>query len=399
MNDVIREKFEKLGANLGQNGSVSFEEGIQPGESIVSQTLSSAERVLCDLSDLAIVDVRGPDATEFFQAQVCNDVTLLDQHTSQINGYCTPKGRLLAVFLVVPIDDGYRLVLPASVADAFSKRLSMFVLRANVTVTRNDDVSLLGVGLTGKLADNAANGSGASLPGYLQSLPDTVLQLKRSDDVCTVRWHDAFLTTSTTQRYIVMGPADELCKSWDTDGFAHASGTYWRLGDITAGVPSVVESSMEQFIPQMLNMQLMDGLSFKKGCYPGQEIVARMHYLGKLKKHMKRMALPLTNATALSADDIPKAGDVLATENNNNAGQVVDAVLVRGVPVAGNETSGSASTDTEPDTTLNALPTGATLHLLTVVNKEVVAEDIKMSHGVLQLSDLPYDLTPADAPS
>jgi len=98
--------------------------------------------------------------------------------------------------------------------------------------------------------------------------------------------------------------------------------SYWRWGDINAGIPSVYASSTEQFIPQMLNMQLINALSFKKGCYPGQEIVARMQYLGKLKKHMKHLRVP----DAIDAP-APAPGEVLTTESNNNAGQVVDAVV------------------------------------------------------------------------
>jgi len=281
--------------------------------------------LLVELTHLTVIDITGADAKSFLQDQVCNDLTTFSENELQINGYCNPKGRLLAVFTVYAHEDGYRLVLPEGIAEAFVKRLQMFVMRAQVSIRLCTELVCSGL----IFADSSKTGS-VELAENTLELPTTVLTLTKNQHMHVLRWHDApiaFSSNAASQevqnRYLCIAEPDVMSSLWESNTFSYQSSLYWRHGDINAGIPNVYTSSVEQFIPQMLNMQFIDALSFKKGCYPGQEIVARMQYLGKLKKHMKHMRI--ANAT-----DAPAPGEVLTTDSNNNAGQVVDAVVDEG---------------------------------------------------------------------
>jgi len=353
MNADVRNKFSELGAVVDEDGNVAFDTQHAPGVLAITDEITNAPNNLCDLSRLAVVDVTGKDAAEFIQAQVCNDLNLLQGQQVQINGYCNPKGRLLALFTVFQIPDGFRLLVSDDVAPAFIKRLKMYVLRALVSIEQRTDLLATGLSLS---VNELAN---VKLPDTLPALPDETLQLSSSDSVSCFRWHPITAESAAgvaRDRYVYVGPAETLLPLWDLQGLAHAPWSYWRWGDIAAGIPNVYADSVEEFIPLMMNMQLIDGLSFKKGCYPGQEIVARMHYLGKLKKHMVLLYQP-------EGSDIPAPGTVLSTETNNNAGQVVDAVA---------DATGIA--------------------VLAVVNKTVPVNELLLSGKALVQRALPYAL-------
>lgn len=343
MNEQWLEKLASAGIDIAHG--VDDKLGLQA---------TGATPMLAELSPLAIVDITGTDATTFFQAQVCNDLAALSVDQAQINGYCTPKGRLLALFTVYPHLDGYRLLVPEDVAPAFVKRLQMYVMRAQVEVRIRTD--LICTGLVTKEADGSVPSQFAQT---ITALPQAVLGVSRGDQSEVLRWHDLPSDQENAQpRYIIVAEQDSLLPLWQDSQYAHAPFAYWRWGDINAGIPSVVATSAEQFIPQMLNMQLINALSFKKGCYPGQEIVARMQYLGKLKKHMKH----------LRADGVmvaPAPGDVLVTDTNNNAGQVVDAIV--------------------DDHGVN---------LLAVVNIQTAVDELKLADVALHDAVLPYSLAP-----
>jgi len=357
MNKRWQEKLESLGVKIDAANNVSFTDEPTAPDQVLAMTKEAlmSKPTLVELSRLGVVDISGPDACEFFQAQVCNDLTTLHDTDAQINGYCSPKGRLLSLFKVYSHADGFRLILPADVIPAFVKRLQMFVLRAKVTISENDDLIC-----TGLMIDNAAAGFGhlSALP----ELPAKVMSLSRGTETQVLRYHDANvdpLTNASVGRYLIVATPDTLFSLWQSEQVNRTGYALWRWGDITAGMPSVFAASSDQFIPQMLNMQLIGGLSFKKGCYPGQEIVARMQYLGKLKKHMKHLKAPGIKRALLP-------GDVLSTETNNNAGQVVDAIV--------------------DDTGLT---------ILAVVNIATAINEIQIDGVALQEENIPYELTPA----
>lgn len=281
---------------------------------------------LVDLSSLCVVDITGEDATSFLQGQFSNDLKKISPMRAQVTGYCTPKGRLLALPVIVGLEDGYRLLVPDDIREGFLKRLSMFIMRAKVTVTERKDWACTGVQV-------ASDGSLGPLADIIGALPGGVMDAASSTEGQLIRWHDfagtASGTTSGTAsgtpsraRYLYIADIPRQIELWRAGAQLPQSGqALWRLGDIRAGMPTITAGVLEAFVPQMLNLQLVDGLSFTKGCYPGQEIVARMQYLGKLKRHMRRFSLPYE-----AGQTIPAPGTALVAGTDEDAGRVVDAV-------------------------------------------------------------------------
>ncbi len=283
---------------------------------------------------LATVDVTGPDAESFLQGQLTNDLGLLGAGGVQLQGWCSAKGRLLAALIVHRLPDGFRLVLPGELAAPFVQRLGMFVLRAAVSVVRREDLGALAAFLPdAAAADPALAALGLELAGLPPEGPAAVLG---EDGSSVLRWHpvhgeaerDAVATRLLA--IVPLAGVGETLRSADAS-LARLSpdevDAAWRLGDVRAGIASVRGATREAFVPQMVNFGEAGGLSFKKGCYPGQEIVARMQYLGKLKKHMRRFRTDVAGA------DLPVPGAHVAGlspdgARTEGAGEIVDAVRV-----------------------------------------------------------------------
>lgn len=271
------------------------------------------------LSSYLIYEISGEDAQSFLQGQFCNDLAQVSSKQAQITGYCTPKGRLLALPLITGFDGGYRLLVPAGIADAFIKRLSMFVMRSKVTIKPLEDWAA--VGITAPVSS-----SPDELSALLGPVPEVPMSVNSSEAAQLIRWHDDHSGPTARSRYLRLGTLESQHELWT--GAQHAgksSDNTWRLGDISAGIPNITEGVLEAFVPQMINLQLIDGLSFKKGCYPGQEIVARMQYLGKLKRHMRVFSMKFDSGS-IDINDSLKPGAVLASGADENAGIVVDAL-------------------------------------------------------------------------
>lgn len=206
----------------------------------------------------------GADAQAFLQGQLTCDMSALQPGSSTYGGYCTPKGRLLATFLLWLSADGYTMLLPAALAEPIRKRLTMYVLRSKVKV---EDLTpdLACVGIFGADAAQQLAALGGAAPERLHGV---VVR----DGVTVIHL--------PTQRYLAVLPRAEVSMTDDGDA--------WTKLDIAAGIPFILPPTQEEFVPQMVNLDLIGGLSYTKGCYPGQEIVARTHYLGRLKQRMYR---------------------------------------------------------------------------------------------------------------
>lgn len=232
--------------------------------------------ILADLSHLGLIRVSGPDALSFLQGQFCNDLHQLSAETSQINGYANPKGRLIAVFRCFLIEQDYYLLLPQNLISKVIERLSKYILRAKVKID-NASNDLGRIGIAGEAADNL-------VATYLSAPPETVNALSRIGDVTLIR------IPGVQTRYLLIADHRRIYGLWSQlmSEAQPVGEDAWSLLDIRAGIPSIYLQTSEAFVPQMVNLDRIDGLSLKKGCYPGQEIVARMHYLGKLKRRMYR---------------------------------------------------------------------------------------------------------------
>lgn len=266
--------------------------------------------LLCDLSSHGVIKACGDEAQAFLQNQFCNDVRNLNDSTSQLNGYCTPKGRLLAVFRLWQQNDCYYLSLPRERLAAVLKRLQMFVLMSKVNLSDTSD-EIVTIGLSGTNAEALLH---KAVGQEAQSLPSVTDQCLVFNNIAIIR------SPGDTPRFEVYGPVTTMQSLWQQlapQAFC-SSETAWQLQDIQAGIPQVVDATAEAYVPQMVNMELINGLSFKKGCYPGQEIVARTHYLGKQKR---RMYLAHIDSTTL-----PKPGDSIIA-NDDSSGQAVGSVV------------------------------------------------------------------------
>jgi folate-binding protein YgfZ len=248
----------------------------------------------------------GPDTQAFLQGQLTNNLQMLAAARSQYSGYCNAKGRLLACLLLWQRDGAHYAMLPHEICESICKRLSMYILRAKVKAA---DVSTEYVcfGVTGTDAAQWLT----TLTG---SAPPAAHDVVHGDGVSVVML--------PVHRYLVVTTAAKAAtiEAALTRVAAGESETLWSALDIEAGIPAVFAATQEQFVPQSVNFDFIGAVSFDKGCYPGQEIVARTHYLGKPKQRMVR--------ARIAAAERPQAGDKLysAAFGDQASGMIVSAV-------------------------------------------------------------------------
>ena len=228
--------------------------------------------VLCDLSQFGILKVAGEDAQSFLQNMCSSDVREVSAQQAQISSLNTPKGRMLATFLIWQTDADYFLHLPRSLCPAILKRLSMYVLRSKVRIEDTGD-GIICMGLSGE-------GATALLQQHFGSVPQNPLAVEQHDNASIIRIGAQRYQINTTPQH-----APALWQNMAANARAVGS-VCWDWLNIRSGIPVVTPATQEQFVPQMANLELIGGVNFKKGCYPGQEIVARMQYLGKSKRRM-----------------------------------------------------------------------------------------------------------------
>jgi folate-binding protein YgfZ len=224
------------------------------------------------LRQFGLIRFTGSDARAFLQGQLSCDVNGLQSGRATYGTYNSPQGRVLATFLLWQDGSGYYMQLPKLLAAPMHKRLSMYILRSKVqALNASDDRVLFGLSV-GEL--------GAELEAQLGPVPAADLSLEESADHQLLRLSaDRFLVS------VAAAAVDAFLKERLQTG-VEASMDVWNWYDLRDGVPWVLPPTQDQFVAQMLNMDLIGGVSFTKGCYPGQEIVARMHYLGRLKQRM-----------------------------------------------------------------------------------------------------------------
>lgn len=259
---------------------------------------------ITDLSHFGLIRLSGNDMRTFLQGQVTNDVNLVTPEVAQLNSYCSPKGRMLGSFWLFQRDDALYLQLPVDRLAPTLKRLSMFVLRSQVTIS-DASAELVRFGIAGDCADR-----------LLSDPPEHDWATRTTDGITTLR------LPGDRPRFEMIGPVEPMTAQWQRlSSEAEATGPdFWALMDIRSGLPTVFDETAEAFVPQMANLQLLDGVSFTKGCYTGQEVVARMQYLGKLKRRMYR--------GHVTDGDRPTRGTELyspTSESGQGAGRIVDA--------------------------------------------------------------------------
>jgi folate-binding protein YgfZ len=214
------------------------------------------------LAHLAALRFTGADALSFLQGQVSNDTQRLTESTPVLAAYSTAQGRVLALIYLLPHSSGVLAILPREILLPTMDRMRKFILRAKVRIEDAADLIVagsLGAGSGSRYVEH--DGVGMAPVG-----------------------HDA-------SRYWVIGPPEKIAAPADAAA-ANRIETQWRLADIRAGLPQVYAATSEAFVAQMLNLDLLDGISFSKGCYTGQEIIARTQHLGRIKRRLFRLELP-----------------------------------------------------------------------------------------------------------
>ncbi|MEM5371104.1 folate-binding protein YgfZ [Paraburkholderia azotifigens] len=227
------------------------------------------------LPQFGVIDATGDDAASFLHSQLTNDTQHLDAATARLAGYCSPKGRLLASFLMWCSGESIRMLVSRDVQPAVQKRLSMFVLRAKAKLS-DASGDVLAIGLAGDVR--------SALSGVFDAIPDGVHVKVDGRAGSLVRVPDA----AGRLRYVWVGPKAEVESYLPAleAKLRRVSPAVWDWLDIRAGEPRITQRVVEQFVPQMINFDVLGGVNFRKGCYPGQEIVARSQYRGTIKRRM-----------------------------------------------------------------------------------------------------------------
>jgi folate-binding protein YgfZ len=255
-----------------------------------------------ELEEAAAIRISGADRIEFLQGQLTQDMTQLQDNNTLLAGWCSPRGRLIAIAQLLSWQKAAWLVVPAELAEDIVKRLRMFVLRSDVSIE------------LGTMQVAGMNHSALQAVASKHAL-DLNPAAAASDNSLSL----AYLPCDATRGIALADPATmQQMLQVLTDEFSAAgtSTAEWRLANIRAELPTVYGSTQESFVPQMLNLDLLDGINFAKGCYVGQEIVARTQNLGRIKRRM--------HLFEAAADVTPAPGDSIFS-GDRAVGEVVDA--------------------------------------------------------------------------
>ena len=300
----------------------------------------------CTLSHEGVLAVRGPDASKFLQGQVTCNLNYLSDSNASLGARCTPKGRMLSSFRIVSEGDGYVLAMASELLEPQLSDLKKYAVFSKSTLG-DESAEWLRLGLYN--ADEVLSELGLLLPTEADGVArtDNLLAIRLSDGRVEL-WIRSAISTDVMQQIQAKLPERPL--------------NNWLLAQVRAGIGQVFGVTRELFIPQMINLQAVGGVSFKKGCYTGQEIVARMQYLGKLKRRLQRLSLEGAELPAV-------ASELFSPVHRSSVGEVVLA--------AQSETG---------------------VELLAVLQEDAVT-DGRIHLGsetgpALQLLDLPYTLNP-----
>jgi len=307
---------------LAQNGA-DFSNDAAPqllGFNGLGADFAANSNFVAPLTDQGLIVWSGDEAAHFLHNQLTNDVEKLPADQARLAGYCSAKGRLLATMLYWRIDNQIVLQLPRQILTATQKRLQMFVLRAKATPRdASNEFAILGL---------AGYAAGAVLQTWFPELPVAPYDKRDTEAGTLIRLSDV----GGAPRYQWVASAATAMQAWPllTQHLRATGPQAWRLTEIRAGVPAVTLETQEQFVPQMINFELIGGVNFKKGCYPGQEIVARSQYLGKLKRRMLLASVAgsqvLPGTEVFASDDASQPCGMIVNAENS-AADMVDCLV------------------------------------------------------------------------
>jgi hypothetical protein len=286
-------------------------------------TTALAVGFVAPITDLGLIALDGEESASFLHNQLTNDVEHLGLGDARLAAYCSPKGRMLASFLMWRTETTIFLQLSRDIQGAVQKRLSMFVLRAKAKLSDATEApaNQVALGLGGGLAD-------AVLQTWFDTLPAKPFSRLDHPLGTLIRVADAF--GAARYQWLMSAEVAQTVASELADRLTVGGNQAWHLSEIHAGIPQIAKGTQEQFVPQMVNFELLGGVNFKKGCYPGQEIVARSQYLGKLKRRTTLVSIPDGTAAAgaevfATADPEQPCGMIVNAAPNGHGG--VDALV------------------------------------------------------------------------
>ena len=261
------------------------------GDAVGELAAASQKTVLVPLTHLTLLSASGEDTRNFLHQQLTSDVNHLAIGQAQHAAWCTAKGRMQASFIVWHEPEAYRLIFSTDLREATQKRLQMFILRSKVQLTAESETILLG--LAGPQAGETLNDAGLPVPA-------SPLSIETHGEITVMRLDES--------RLIIAAPLVHASALWQKlSSKARPAGVpAWQWLDVQSAFPLITLATKEEFVPQMADFEKMGGVSFHKGCYPGQEVVARTQYLGKVKRHLYR----------LSTDVVLNSGDELYSPEN-----------------------------------------------------------------------------------
>ncbi len=299
MNPEWQTLLQQSGAQMGQG-----DQGVQDFGDPAREILAARDAtVVAPLTHLGLIRVAGADAVEYLHNLTSNDVKKLPADKAEHNSLNSAKGRMVASLLTWRDDGGLMALISRDLQGPVQKKLAMYILRSKVKLTdATDEMPLLGL-------------SGAQAPALLEAIGASLPQ----GDLDLTRFAGGSVIRLSAQRFLLVLTAAATPGIWQTlSTKAQVVGSLaWRWLDIQAGLPRISLPTQEHFVPQMVNFDALGGLSFTKGCYPGQEVVARTRYLGKIKRRM----------FLAHADTCPAPGSAIYAPSTaeQSCGNVVDA--------------------------------------------------------------------------
>lgn len=268
----------------------TFWQDLLQEQNMLSKTYAlQSNQYFVPLGDMGTLNIDGDDAEYFLQNLLTNDVSTLAINQTQRSGFCNAKGRLFAIFILIRRNNGYQIILPKNMASLLMQRLQMYILRSNVTISDVSEHSFC----IGLIAQNNIQIEDPQPIGYPNDH-------NRSISICD------------------QANIEKLISEYKQQGLDMMPQSCWQQLDIEQGLAMVWPETKELFTPQQVNLDLVNGVSFSKGCYPGQEIVARLHYLGKPSRR-------LFTAKA-KASQLPEIAEEIIDEDGNISGHIVSAV-------------------------------------------------------------------------
>lgn len=237
---------------------------------IFSETESPKQNFITALAHLSIIKITGKDAAIFLQGQLTCNIKELTNNNSFFCAFCNAKGRTISTLLILKSLDDYLLIMPAELVNNVCTKLQMYILRSDVQIQNmSDELCLTALSL--------------KAPEQIPSLPEEDFSVTHTNTLI-------IKFPSKNNRYLIVGSKSHAITLWkqltELSSISPRSSDAWRYDDISAGIAWLTLATTEAFIPQMLNIDKLGGISFNKGCYTGQEIIARTHYLGKAKREL-----------------------------------------------------------------------------------------------------------------